>query len=589
MKKVIASFLLLSLCSINSIAQVRHTGTPFTQNTAYSSFFSSETYVPQTGYRNPDINSLIQEDLSKKHTPFEDVRIGAAFPVDISFPSSGVITTLNDGRQVWRAQIKVPGALALGLYYDKFNLPQGVNYYLSNANGKQLLGAYTYENNTDDGLWANEKVQGEVINLEMDIEAGVDLSRITMHINNAVSFYRAMSYLQPYTDNPDATTIFTYGLSSPCEVNAICPLGASYPDQRLATVNIQYIKGNYEYAGSATLMNNVRQDCTPYVMTASHVEPTNSTSNTTFSQWMFYFNYETPTCTYTGSQPTNQTMVGATFVARSSYDSASNAIVGDFLMVKLKSNVPASYSAYFAGWDISTAAPTGTCIGFHHPMGDVKKVSTTSHVYANGNFNNGQANSHWSVAPMDNGGFEEGSSGSGLFNASGRLIGDLSGGISSQEACTDTNAQGDKMSNYGEYSKLTLNWLYVYQQPSDSTTRLKDWLDPDNTGATTLDAKAANCNGFPSSVNQVNTINNTVYVYPSPSTGVVYVNGNFSNATSAKIEVFNIIGDMVFEAENSSAQLSEYKIDLTGKTPGVYLVRVTAGSSIITKKVLIEK
>ncbi len=587
MKKILYSLLLLAFFNTQIIAQVRQPGIPFTLNDAYSSIFSSETYIPQTEYSAPDLNKLMKEDLSRVHGPLDNKRIGAAIPVDFSFPSAGSFTTLNDGRQVWRARINVNGALALGLYYDKFNLPDGVKYYLSNANGKQLLGAYTSASNPDDGLWANEKVQGGQINLEMDIEAGVDISQISMHINNVASFYASISYLQTYAPDSVSTIYWDYGLSSPCEINAICPIGAAYPDQRHASVHIEYYKTGYIYAGSGTMMNNVRQDGIPYLLTASHVEATSSTSNTTFSTWVFYFNYETPTCQYTGGRPdSTQTVSGATFKARSYYDSSSLQIVGDFLLLQLRTQVPVSYGAYLSGWDISTTAPTGTSIGFHHPSGDVKKVSTTTSVNATGNFNGGQANSHWEVVPFQNGGFEEGSSGSGLFNPSGRLIGDLTGGNSQNEACTTVNSSGVVMNNHGEYSKLTLNWLYAYQTPSSAATRLQDWLDPDLTGTSQLDAIPTT--GSNTAVSQLNTANNTVAVFPSPSTGMVYVNGNFSNANTAKIEVFNIIGNKVLEVQTSSL-LNNYQLNLTSEAPGVYLVRISAGASMITKKVLIAK
>ncbi len=69
---------------------------------------------------------------------------------------------------------------------------------------------------------------------------------------------------------------------------------------------------------------------------------------------------------------------------------------------------------------------------------------------------------------------------------------------------------------------------------------------------------------------------------------MVYVNGNFSNANTAKIEVFNIIGNKVLEVQTSSL-LNNYQLNLTSEAPGVYLVRISAGASMITKKVLIAK
>src|SRR6202034_1015580 len=155
-------------------------------------------------------------------------------------------------------------------------------------------------------------------------------------------------------------------------------------------------------------------DCTPYLLTASHTEFTNSTADSTFAQWIFYFNYETSSCDWTGAQPIPQTMTGAYFKARASYDYSSGTIIGDFLLLQLRQAVPASYGAFFAGWDLDTTVNTGSFIGFHHPSGDVKKVSQTDGIDPSGSFN-GTPGTHWLLL-WNQGGIEEGSSGSGLFN-----------------------------------------------------------------------------------------------------------------------------------------------------------------------------
>jgi len=567
------------------MAQISEGGTPLSFDANYSSTFALQTYIPQTEYTAPDINKLHAEDRSTKHTAYDNVRIGTLIPADLSFPSSGTFTTLSDGRQVWRAQVAVAGAPALGFYYDKFALPDGVRYFLSNSNKKQILGAYTSANNSSDGLWVNEKVQGELVNLELDIDANVDVSQIKMHINNVGYFYNSVSYLTYY--QTDGAPQFAYDSSSPCEINAICPIGSAYPNQRLASMHIEYVKNPNIYAGSGTVMNNTLQDCTPYVLTASHVEGTNSTANTTFSIWMFYFNYETPTCQYSGAQPTSQSMSGATFCARSSLPSGTNPpLVGDFLLVKLKTKIPATYGAYLSGWDNSGTTPSGTSIGFHHPSGDVKKVSTTTQVFPNGNFNGGGTNTHW-AAEFTQGGFEEGSSGSGLFISNGRLIGDLTGGGVNSPTCTTLNGYGEQMNDLGLYSKLSLNWLYAYQTPSSAATRLKDWLDPNNSGAITLDAIAANCPT--SAVQQVKQVSTTVTVFPSPSTGIVYVNASFANATTVAIEVLDVVGKKVLDAQANAAQLNNFALDLSHNAAGLYIVHLTSGTTIVTRKVVIAR
>jgi PKD repeat protein len=75
---------------------------------------------------------------------------------------------------------------------------------------------------------------------------------------------------------------------------------------------------------------------------------------------------------------------------------------------------------------------------------------------------------------------EGGSSGSPIFNNSGRIVGDLTGGGSYCSTPTSPDL----------YGKFSYSWD---QNGSTAAERLKDWLDPDNTGITTLDG--AYCGG----------------------------------------------------------------------------------------------
>lgn len=80
----------------------------------------------------------------------------------------------------------------------------------------------------------------------------------------------------------------------------------------------------------------------------------------------------------------------------------------------------------------------------------------------------------WESAAWDFGITEGGSSGSGLFDANRRLIGQLLGGSS------DCNTPGSDV-----YGKLSKSWTGT----GANRRRLSNWLDPGNTGATTLEGK----------------------------------------------------------------------------------------------------
>ncbi len=550
--------------------------------------------VSQVELTAPDLAPVIKQDRAKnKKTDL--YREGVAVAADISIKSSGQWTILDDGEKIWRLKIHLPGAKAIGLYYDHFYLPQGAKYFLFNENGHQVLGAYTSNNNPDDDQWANEKVQGDLINLELDLPADADTSSVYMHINYAADFYRATEYLNHYKSiDKIESTLFPYGGSSPCEINAICSIGIPFSEQRKATVKIEYQSNGYIYGVSATCMNNTSQNCIPYILTASHADPTNSTSSKTFSTWMFYFNYETPTCIYTGVDSnvfSSQTMRGANFVSRSSYDSSVFPIVGDFLLLQLKESIPVNYNVYFSGWDNTGNTPIGTSISFHHPSGDVKKVAATNKVSPYGNFNGGEPDSHWEldwyVENTEEGGTEEGSSGSGLFESNGRLIGDLTGGGNLQPTCTDINSSGVEITVKAYYSKFSLNWYYVYETDSSNATSLHHWLDPVGNGsAQTLDAIPNTAACIASAIPTIKQSEISVNLYPNPTTGNLFADINLDKASDLKIEIYNMIGAKVYEQEVPDVLSGKYSLDISNQPSGTYLVRISTASSSITEKII---
>src|SRR5690606_11659733 len=109
------------------------------------------------------------------------------------------------------------------------------------------------------------------------------------------------------------------------------------------------------------------------------------------------------------------------------------------------------------------------------PSGDIKKISfddnASTPVQA---MSSTEANSSWSVQWDRNTTTEGGSSGSPLFDQNHRIIGQLWGGSAS---CS--NLTGKDF-----YGRFHNSW-----QPtgSNSTNQLKHWLDPLNSGATTVD------------------------------------------------------------------------------------------------------
>ena len=119
--------------------------------------------------------------------------------------------------------------------------------------------------------------------------------------------------------------------------------------------------------------------------------------------------------------------------------------------------------------------------GLHHPSGDVMKIATITEPLINGTWmtkdNVGAKDAHFAVryAKTENGHCvtEGGSSGSGLFNSKGLLIGTLSGGA----------AECDKGINaLNMYGKLSEHWARSTQDNSQQLQPLAQVLDPKGSG-----------------------------------------------------------------------------------------------------------
>jgi hypothetical protein len=67
----------------------------------------------------------------------------------------------------------------------------------------------------------------------------------------------------------------------------------------------------------------------------------------------------------------------------------------------------------------------------------------------------------------------------------------------------------------------------------------------------------------------VNNNDNSVKIYPNPNSGVFTA---ISNTQSSKIEVFNLVGKMVYQSQLNSLQT---EIQLTNQPKGIYFCKIS--------------
>jgi lysyl endopeptidase len=597
MKKIYLAVFLA--CSLGGAvhAQRSEGGIPWSMSVK-SEAIAAQT-VPGVRLAPPAYEALAKQDnedaINGVAKPF---RVAKLVGSDIDINKSGSFAYLSDGRKIWRVSIYVPEAQALDLFYDKFQLPQGVRLFASNDNGRQIIGAYTYKNNADNGLFTNEPVQGNKINLEMDIDAGVELSSIKMHIDRVGVYYRGVEDLKVYAS--DADPVEAKPTLSECHVNAICAPGSTYPVQMEATAKIFVLStdGSQGFC-SGSLINNTSGNCAPLFLTASHCDGDNSFTDDHYSQWKFRFRFETTGCDNTTVRTDGDMITGATFKARSFYPSFpsggtgfSSKMVGDFLLLQL-SSMP-SY-ANLAGWnrladiyDIDLYPDYDFYIGFHHPRGEVKKLLVGYAIDPTGDFNQTQVNNtHWKITAAI-GGMEPGSSGSPLFDKSGLIIGDLSGG-------TETSGNCAPISFNSLYSKMNYAWNNDFDNTKPdygAKYRLKDHLDPTNSGLLRLGAVNSSCQpvGTPVGIKDLQReLDNAISIYPNPSSGNVNLKVNLNKPTDLKVEVYNILGAKQGEYSINQARSGDFSINMSTFSNGIYLLKIVANDVKVDRKVVLSR
>ncbi|MCB0757293.1 MAG: T9SS type A sorting domain-containing protein [Flavobacteriales bacterium] len=493
----------------------------------------------------------------------EDARRAAAgqipaysrvLPVHAGLDDAGEWRDLPNGDRLWRLQVISDGALATELYFSDLFMPVNASLYVYSPDGRHVLGGFTAFNNSEDGRFATVLIPGEASVVEY----------YEPHAVRGEGRVRVASVGHAYRDVDDVA-----GASDFCEVDVNCSEGANWTEQRDATVRVGIVDGGVGAWCSGALVNNVEQDCKPYFLTAQHCG--DGTSASDFNLWKFYFNYEKSGCG-SGSSTSSHSVVGCT--KRGASNDGGGDSGSDFLLLEANNaTIPSGYHPYWAGWDASGSGSSGgVCI--HHPAGDRKKISTFIGNTSSNTWG-GVPNTHWrvgwSATANGHGVTEGGSSGSPLFNSNHRIIGTLTGGGSS---CTNTN-----FPDY--FGKVSYHWQ---SNPGPTSTRLKNWLDPQSTGTLILDGSYDPC-GMTVGVAEPMEAPLRMEVHPNPATDGVVVALPEEMKPNGTLEVRDMGGRLV--ATMSAGSSSTARLDTSPLESGAYLLRLLGDGKLLATAPLI--
>lgn len=476
MKKVIF-WVISTTVSLCALAQTTTNELPYglqQKNTEQSRL--SQIVLPP-----PDVRQLaIEDSISEFRVAVVDsvnyqVQSGGlrfACPVLVNYTpeNSGTWQTLPNGDKLWRLKVKISNALSTHTFYDSFWLPKGGKFFVYSEETGQFIGAVTSElikgSKNDPARFATALIYGESIVYEYYQPASVT--------DTAVIVINRIDYGYRNINNPYQKRRKEIGDADPCNED-ICSTN-NFQNERNTVARIMVPAGTGSYWYTGYLLNNTANDNTPYLLTSIHAYLRGSQ---TLDLWTFDWNF-------TDCNNSFNTR-GATVFASSELIQ-SNYYASGFVLLHLNNDPrynPVGFIPYYLGWNTSdNVAQTGACI--HHPNGDYQKYGRFNSIQTY-NSTLGYFSAHnYVYIPVGGAwnilfhfgilGTTPSIQGAPVLDTNNRVIGTLmTYNIYSQ--CSNYKCIAEKISNAWTGSGTT-----------NPQNRLKDWLDPCNTGATVCKA-----------------------------------------------------------------------------------------------------
>ena len=447
-----------------SYGQISHGGQPLFSSPPLKSTIlnNADFFVEMPAF---DLNKLLDEDWMNEQDLRGGFRFANKFITNIERGVHGLNYQMADGTKVWQVGIRSKGAYSINVLFGKFEIPEGGKLFLYNSNRTHVIGSFTHKNlSSGNNVLPIQPVEGEEIIIEYtepanaDFEGKLKITEVNHDYRNI--FLRAAG--EPGVDEGEY----------PCMSDVLC--GTSANQRNLRSTVLLIINGVSGCTG--TLVNNTKNDETPYMITATHCLNLNTAVSRDMDYYIersgtivTFFNYQRSICNSMMRGVESQTIAGSTALAVLEQK--------DITLLRLNEIPPDYYYPYYSGWNIESDGGPNPHTNIHHPNKTLKK----SGIF-NGNlslvsapFTNFAPGSHWKISAWSDGATDAGSSGSPLFDASGLLVGGLSGGSST---CRGNGNNGE--SDY--FFSLSHGWEYGVQD----SINLRKWLDSGNSGVTKL-------------------------------------------------------------------------------------------------------
>jgi hypothetical protein len=424
----------------------------------YSKIFAQNSIVPLS----TDINSIPKLSIKKINSDSLLAVIGQKLndekmPLKFAEKYEQTVNILSEGRtqiinnkKVISYRIQSRSAKNINLGFTKYKLPKEANLLIYNIRKSDIIGPFSVNDNEFHEQFWSPIIDGDdiIIELQVPVTNNENIELELSYINHGFRKFNAREGI--------------FERSGACNVDVACPQADFYRD--IIRSSAMYTINGTETCSGA-LINNTSNDNRPYYLTANHcgINTTNAASI------VAYWKYQNSTCRTPGSTESGQTGDGTLNMYNTGAILRAKSAVSDFCLIEFDDPINVNYGLFWSGWNKKNIPPTKATI-IHHPNTEEMRI-TLSSIY-NYNVSNYSGNipgdsSHINVTGYDIGTTEGGSSGAPIYDQNKRIVGQLHGGPAS---CAN---------NAGDY----YGWLYKsWNGEGTVSTRLKDWLDPQQTG-----------------------------------------------------------------------------------------------------------
>ena len=371
---------------------------------------------------------------AERHLPVPNpsvIRVGANRALAPASLADGQWQTASDGTPVWRVDIQSEGAIGIRLHFLNFSVGSGqVWVHDTGSPARQVFGPYTNRGRNNDGNFWTEAIFSDTVEVEYQPASGFSSEG---HPPFGISELTHLWQLGPYSDNgvpPSGGFIKATGPlpNLSCFVDVGCEADFSHADIAARATAFLIFNG---LACSGTMLN--APNGAPLLLTAGHCINNETDARATEA----FFNYRTKQCSqfatglktgielaYFGSISAEHLLSYANepFISTTSTSTSYSPAASDLDYALLQLEVFSNYG------DIALAGYSAEDLPLGYGLTSVSHPLALPLSYAWGENISSAFLNAWTVFYQSSGRIDHGSSGSGIFDQSDRLVGVLSTG-----------------------------------------------------------------------------------------------------------------------------------------------------------------